>query len=329
MSRRPPPVPAPLVDLARSQAGLVSTSQCVSAGMTRQQVVERAGRKEWERVTRGVYDTGVHDPEMNLWDRRRRRGALIGPLAFPGSIVTGTPALVLQGIEGTPQEISPEVTIADGSSRVGQGPVVVRRVPLTRFDVVDGVRVATVEDALAQAVPRLGERHALAVMDSALHHGLVDVAGLARAHAAAAGHRGVARTHEWWGLADGRAESPAETWARRACLRLGIPPDVLQLEVVSANGDVVARVDLAWLLPDGGVLLAEIDGRDEHSTPAALLWDRTRQNLLASRRTIIRRYTGREAWTGALATPIQRVLRSTGWRPRPVPDRVVLRLEDL
>ncbi|RZS62292.1 hypothetical protein EV386_2620 [Xylanimonas ulmi] len=273
-----------------------------------------------------MYDTGDAGPG-DRYDQRRQRAALLGPLAFPGAVAVGVSALILHGVAGAPTEAPPEVTLPDGSSRIGGGPVLVRRLPLRRWNIIDGIPVATVEDALAQAVPRLGQRHALALLDSALHQGLITQDGVARAHAAAAGRRGVARTHAWWGWADARAESPAESWARAGCLRLGIAPDVLQLPVVGSGGRVVARVDLAWLLSDGGWLLVEVDGRDVHSTPEAQFRDRRRQNLLDTRRTVLRRFTGREAWNGELAAAVARDLRAASWRPRPQTRPLALHLD--
>lgn len=321
-----PPVPDALTALAARQGGLLSVRQCGRHGVTRQQVAARVRRKDWAPAARGVYDTGVTNPGGDPYDHRRRRAAVLGLLVHPAAVATGPCALYLRGVAGTPPEIRPEVTLPDGSSRESRGPVVVRRLPLGRWDLVDGFACATTVDALRQAVPHLDRRHALAVLDSALHQGLVTPAALAAAHDAARGHRGVARTHPLWALADGRSESPAESWARLSCHDLGVPPDGLQLPVVLA-GRVTARVDLAWLLPDGGALLVEIDGAEIHSTPGAVVDDRRRQNLIDSRRTILRRFSGADAWRGVVGPQIARELRAAGWRPRPVRPDVVLTLD--
>jgi very-short-patch-repair endonuclease len=62
----------------------------------------------------------------------------------------------------------------------------------------------------------------------------------------------------------------------------------------------------------------EIDGRDVHSRPDAVLHDRARQNLLTGRGTTLLRFTGREAWDGTAAARIAAVLAAAG-RHRPLP----------
>ncbi|GAA1719315.1 DUF559 domain-containing protein [Isoptericola hypogeus] len=251
----------------------------------------------------------------------RLRAAALGVLAHPGAVATGLCALVLHGVQGAPARVRPEVAFPDGSSREAWTPVRIRRIPLRRWVLVDGLRCATVVDALAQSIPELDRRHAVAVMDSALHRKLLTTAELDRAHDYARWHAGVARTHGWWAEADARAESPAETWARLSCVDAGVPPDMLQLKAFDRRGRFVARVDLAWFLPDGRVLLVEIDGIDPHSTPEALFEDRRRQNRIVTDRTVVRRYTGADAWAGTVAHEMAEILRSTGWRPGgPAPE---------
>jgi hypothetical protein len=277
-------VPTSLLELAARQEGLVSLAQCTKHGVSRQQVAGLVRRKEWDQVVRAVYDTGyVIAGDVDPYDRRRRRAAILGLLAHPGSVATGVCALVLRGVRGAPIDVEPEVAMPTGAPRAPRPPVRLRRVLVETWDDVGGLPCASVADALVQAVPRLSRFDAVALMDSAARH-----------------RPGIARTHAWWSQADARAESPAETWARLSCADLGYPPDVLQLPVAGRDGRVFARVDLAWLLPDGGALLVEIDGRDAHSTPSAVFSDRLRQNRLDTRRTIVRRFTGSEARRGQL-----------------------------
>ena len=142
------------------------------------------------------------------------------------------------------------------------------------------MRVATVDWALAQAVPELPRPHALAVLDSALHRGAISVRGLEVAHDMARGRRGVAGTHDLWELADGRAESALESFGRLDCQEAGVPPTTLQLPVVPSGGGPTYRADLAWRRRDGRWLVAEMDGQDVHAEPRAVYADRERQNRI-------------------------------------------------
>ncbi|MGF0118171.1 type IV toxin-antitoxin system AbiEi family antitoxin domain-containing protein [Promicromonospora sp. Marseille-Q5078] len=328
MPRPAPPVPAALARVAGRQEGLVSAAQCREHGVTRSQVAGHVRRKAWDVVAPTVYDVGPPSPGgRHPHDRARRRAAVVGLLAHPGAVATGVCALVLRGVQGAPTVVEPEVTFPDGLSRRARPPVRLRRIVLERWDEIDGFACATVPDAFAQAVPDLDRRHAVALMDSALHRRDVTADGLAQAHDRARTHRGVMRTHSWWGEADGRAESPAETWARLSCADAGFAPDTLQLLVADGRGRPFARVDLAWRLPDGTALLVEIDGRDVHSTPEAVYADRERQNRIVTRRTLVRRFTGADAWSGRVASDVARLLTDAGWRPHPLPHDAVLRLD--
>ncbi|WP_407320166.1 type IV toxin-antitoxin system AbiEi family antitoxin domain-containing protein [Isoptericola halotolerans] len=328
MPSRPLLVPDAVRFFAGSQEGLVSARQCRQAGLTGQQVHRLVAAGRWSRVLRGVYDTGEPgDLGLDGHDRRRRRAAVLGPLAYPGSIATGVAALVLHGVQGAPRLVTPEVTFPDGSPRGGAGPVVVRRTPLRRHAAPFGVPCAVVEDALVQAVPTVGRSHAVALMDSARQRRTLGRAAFERAADRARRRPGGLARAGWWRSSDPRAESPAETWARLSCIDAGFGPDLLQLPVDDAAGREVARVDLAWLLPDGGALLTEIDGEAVHGTLAALHRDRERQNRIVGRRTIVQRFTGSEAWDGTVAARVGEVLTAERWHPQAPPAGFRLRLQ--
>jgi hypothetical protein len=305
----------------------VSDDQCRAAGMTRKQVAARVRTEEWHRPARGVVGTGLPgDGDLDELDRRRRRAAVLGLLAHPGSVATGVCALVLHGVQGAPVDLVPEVAMPTGAPRAERPPVRLRRFPVHRWVDVDGFRCVPVDRAIADAVRQVGRRQAVALLDSALHQGLLTSQELETVRRDAAGRRGMARTRHWWSLADGRSESPAESWARLSCLDDGFPPDALQLPVAAPDGQVFARVDMAWRLPDGTALLVEIDGQDVHSAPLALYRDRARQNRLDTARTIVRRLTGADAWHGRAGVEVAKVLRFSGWRPDPLPADAVLHL---
>ncbi|GAB3096534.1 type IV toxin-antitoxin system AbiEi family antitoxin domain-containing protein [Isoptericola nanjingensis] len=268
----------------------------------------------------GVLDTGIPSArDDDPYDRRRRRGAIVGPLAFPGSVATGVASLVLQGAQGAPRRVPPEVTFPDGTPRRSSKPVRIRREQLRRWVVVDGIPCVQADLALAQAVPELDRCDAVALMDSVRHRRLVTEAEFRHAREAARGRRGAARSRAWWDESDGRAESPIETRARLACTDAGFPPDALQLEIHDERGRFLARADLAWFLPAGGVVPVELDGREEHSTPEAVFRDRTRQNALVARGARMLRYTGRDVIGGAVVADVGRLLDRAGWAPRPWP----------
>jgi hypothetical protein len=173
--------------------------------------------------------------------------------------------------------------------------------------VVGGRRVASAEWAVAQALPELRRRDGLAVLDSVLHRRLLTPSGLARAHDLARGRRGVAVAHELWDLADGRAESAPESYARLDCIDGGVPPDALQLPL--DDSPYPERGDLGWDLGDGRWLVAEVDGKEIHDVPEAAFADRSRQNgLVATGRFSVLRFTSADL-DGVMARTVRRALR--------------------
>ncbi|MFC8192796.1 hypothetical protein ACFUMH_14155 [Cellulomonas sp. NPDC057328] len=307
------PLPDRLVAHALVQEGLVSTRQCDASGVPRghRESLVRSGRLV--RVQRAVYDVTpglgalTGGPLGAGPDGARRRAAWTGLLAAgPTAIAVGASALALLGVEGLPPVVRPEVAMPGGSRRRPRGSVVVRcfdaGMPVER---VGSARVAAPAWAVAQAVCELDRRHAVAVLDSALLRGLVS-GGLDDVDALVRGRRGAARARPWLTLADGRAQSPLETWARLECVDDGVPPDELQVPVRDGRGRVVARGDLGWWLRDGRLLVAEIDGAGVHGAPDALFADRTRQNALVAAGVDVLRFTARDlATTGVVSSAVR------------------------
>ncbi|GAA1974056.1 hypothetical protein GCM10009718_07520 [Isoptericola halotolerans] len=293
-------------------------AQCLDAGMTPRQVSRRVESKAWDRVVRGVYDTGEPVPASmsERLDQQRRRSALVGPLSQPRGIAVGLGALVLHGVRGAPIEIPWEVAVPRAQPRKPAGPVRVRRILVPQPMNVQGIPCMSVPQALGLAVPTMHRFEAVAMIDSARYRGLLSDAELAWACSTTAGRRGAATSRSWWAESDARAESPAESWARLSCSEAGCPPDALQLWTLA--GGRWYRLDLAWVLPGGGLLIVEIDGREVHDRIEALYEDRERQNRLVTPWTILRRYTGRDARSGVMAAEVSLLLKSRGWRPQPL-----------
>jgi len=278
-------VPSQLHDLAARQAGLVDSTQARAAGLTRGEVRGLLATGRWLPVARGVYDTSSAPVSSRPPDARRRRAAWAGLLAFgPDAVAVGECALALHGIHGLPVGVRPQAALPDAARRRHREGVRLRQfddgMTTRTLPGLGGRRVATVDWALAQAVPELPRPHALAVLDSALHRGAISVRGLEVAHDMARGRRGVAGTHDLWELADGRAESALESFGRLDCQEAGVPPTTLQLPVVPSGGGPTYRADLAWRRRDGRWLVAEMDGQDVHAEPRAVYADRERQNRI-------------------------------------------------
>ncbi|MFC8923815.1 hypothetical protein [Cellulosimicrobium sp. NPDC057127] len=311
-------IPSALLRTAETQGGLLAADQLAAAGVTSRVACRRADTGAWRRVTRGVYDVSPSARVDDPWEAGRRRAAWLGLLAYGrDAVAVGTSALTLHGVQGLPAQVQPEAALPRASDRVSRDGVRLRQFDAGMTTVViDGRRVASLVWALAQAVPELPRHNALAVLDSALHRGLLEARDVERAHDLARGRRGVAATHALWGLADGRAESPLESFGRLDCVDAAVPPDTVQLPVLGPDGRVVARADMGWRLGEGRWLVAEMDGRDVHAAPDAVYADRTRQNrLVASGSIEVLRFTGRDV-PGGVGTAVASFLARRGRRPR-------------
>lgn len=311
-------LPENVVNLAVSQAGLISAAQLNASNINHGRIARLSALSAIKGVSRGVYEIPNlafdHEVESGRsYDHRRRRAAMLGVLAYGDrAIATGQAALALAGVKGLPVEIRPEVTMQGASPRVKVPEIRIRRVPVDEVVVQEGIARVPVWMALTQAVPELPLRSAVAILDSARNQGLVTDVQLTAALEFMKGKRGCVKARVRWGLSDARSESPAESHARIACADAGFPPDMLQVEVRS-NGMFVGRVDLGWRLPDGRWLLGEVDGVEFHSGLRDVAHDLYRQNQLVTARTIVRRWTGAQIGNGQLVRDVASVLVPAGW----------------
>ncbi|WP_456819006.1 type IV toxin-antitoxin system AbiEi family antitoxin domain-containing protein [Cellulomonas sp. URHB0016] len=305
-ARRRPPLS--LLVLARRQGGLVSATQCDAEGVgigVRRRLVSTGA---WDCPTRGVYDP---EPRARRpLDDLRQRSAWLGLLAYgPDAIAVGQCALALHGVAGLPSRITPEVALPAGRWGRPRDGMRVRCFDLGTVHRVGAGRVTSMLSALVQAVPELPRHNAVAVLDDVSRRGRLGPGGLDELRRAVDGRRRAVRVRPWWQLVDARAESPLETFARLQCHDAGIPPDDLQVEIRSDDGAFVGRGDLGWRLRGGRWLLAEMDGRDVHEAPAALLHDRRRQNaLLATGRVDVLRFTSVDVTARTVAPTIRSFL---------------------
>lgn len=306
-------IPIDIANTIDTQEGLVSTAQLIEAGLSPSAVRGLIQRRELRRLTTGVYAVEPPEARPRSWAARRRRAAWIALLAYgPKAVAVGACALALHRVEGLPTTITPEVAVPRGRHRRPRDGIRAR--PFDdgmRMTRIHGRHVATLEWALAQAIPELPHRFGLAVLDSVMRTHRLTPHAVEIAHDLARGRRGIGSRHQLWDLADARAESPLESFARWECIAAGLPPHVLQLAIRTERGQVIAQGDMAWLRTDGRWLIAEFDGRDVHAAPEAVYADRNRQNILVGSGAVdLLRFTGRDL--GRIAPTVRRALGRTG-----------------
>jgi hypothetical protein len=205
------------------------------------------------RVLHGVYA----DPSLARDHLLRCRAAVL--LMPPSAVLGGRSAAALLGAPAPAYGDPVTVVVPPGAKWRGPGGVRVHTADVPASDVLfdeEGIRrtgpartawdVATLEP--------IGT--AVGVLDAMVRTGLLDVGTLQQLQARPLGAWRSRRARRALALVDGRSESPPESWVRVACALAGLPPPVLQYEVL-VDGVWLARVDLAW--PEQR-LIVEYDG---------------------------------------------------------------------
>jgi hypothetical protein len=259
-------MPTDLDRLLDAQGGVATTAQLLQIfSRSRLDIGIRDG--ELMKVWPGVYSREEPDALLRLrgLDLRARE---------PVAVCLGT-AAAAYGFDTEEVDDLHVLNPVGHQLRNSDGLIVHRRDDAPLSD-VDG-RLATTPEWTAVEVARALRRpRALATLDAALRSGTCDRRQLRGAADRQAGRRGIVHVRELIPLAAPEAESPMESEARLAMLDGGLPPPVLQHEIVDRNGRTW-RVDFAW--PERRVAV-EYDGFDWHSDPEQLRRDRQKRAAL-------------------------------------------------
>jgi hypothetical protein len=255
-----------LNQLFDAQGGVVTSAQVLSF-LTRRSLEAHLNCGALQKIWHGIYG----------------RDEVTTALRLSGlDLATGTTVAACMGTAAAAYGFDTERTadlhvLEPGGRRLRStdGLVVHRRegAPLARV----GGRTATAPAWTALEVARgLRRPRALATLDAALRSATCSRYELNSAVELQSGRRGIVKVRELLGLASPLAESPMESEARLVMLDGGLPPPVLQYELVDTQGRIW-RLDFAW--PEYRVA-AEYDGVDWHSGPDAFRRDRRRSAAL-------------------------------------------------
>jgi hypothetical protein len=255
-----------LCQLLDEQGG-VATSAQVLAFLTRRALDAELKSGVLQRVWYGIYGRGNVDTQLRL-------RAL--------DLATGTTVAVCLGTAAAAYGFDTEETAdlhvlnpGGGQLRSTEGLVVHRRdgAPLR---LVAGRPVTAPAWTAVEVACGLRRPRALATLDAALRSGTCSGLDLQKAAWQQAGRRGIVTVRELLPLAAPEAESPMESEARLVMIDGGLPPPMLQYEVVDASRRTW-RLDFAW--PEFR-LAVEYDGVAWHSGPKEFLRDRRRSGAL-------------------------------------------------
>lgn len=252
--------------LLDEQGGVITSAQALTA-VTRRELQTLLKYGLLHQVWYGIYGRGEADTELRL------RGLDLATATRVAVCLNSAAARYGFDTEGLPDL---HVLNPPGRQlRSARGLVVHRRegAPLTEA----AGRPATAPAWTAIEVARgLRRARALATLDAALRSGTCGRGELARAVRRQAGRRGIVTVRELLPLASPLAESPMESEVRLIMLDGGLPPPVLQYEILDRSYRTW-RVDFAW--PEHR-LAVEYDGAAWHSGPEAFIYDRQRRAAL-------------------------------------------------
>jgi hypothetical protein len=182
-------------------------------------------------------------------------------------VISHTSAARLWGLPrplgGWPQ---PEFTACGGTGRRRRGLHV--RVAKLFDDVAEqlGAAVTSPARTVADCLRSLPGRDSLAMLDAALHRGLVTEPAVLDVLRRESGWPGVGRARQVLKLADAYRESPLESWTAWAFAHTGVPQPDWQMNVFDSDGLLIGRADCWW---GCGSVAGEADGRAKYALASA------------------------------------------------------------
>ena len=249
-------------------------------GLSRRRLRRLVDEREVRRVLRNVY---VRADIEDSTETRARAAALV---VNPASVVCDRTAAWVHGVDVfryRELDLLPplETFVLRGESRTRRPETSGGERDLAEHDVclVEGIPVTTPLRTALDLGCGLGRRDALAALDGFMRvHGITHEQ-LRRELPRYFRRRGVVQLRQLLPLADGRAESPGESWTRLAIIDAGIPVPEPQLWIC-VGGRKVYRLDLAY--PHARVCI-EYDGREFHEGDEADAADEKRREWLRRR----------------------------------------------
>lgn len=258
-------------DLGCSTGGVWTRADALACGLTDDVIAHRVSIGYWQQLRRGVYCDGGVVPSAAM-------------LGWAAVLASGGPGRAWADGRTTLRlfelPLIDDDDPATGAADARHDDVaVLRSKPPRRTSTLHRHRRARpfevgtqrgcpsvgLEEALLTAAGVLSQEALVCALDAALHRGVLTTGRLDALLARSGRRRHVAVLRHAVALADGRAESPAETLCRLLLLP-HLPGLVPQVRVHDRSGRVIARLDLG----DEQLQLAvEADGRTGHEGMAA------------------------------------------------------------
>ena len=266
----PPVVPLPALALLQRQGGLARRRDLRRCGLTR--------RRLDGLVATGALRAVVADVVSARADVAGDEDLRVAVVGLDGTASHSSAARVWR-IELLEDDPACHVTVGRDRSRAAWTGASVHRRDLGAADtcIVDGLRVTSALRTVLDLCLTLPLPAAVVSVDSALRAGLVSEAALRRACARLAAGQERSRVARVLRLVDRRSGSVLESLCRVLFHLAGLPLPQTQFTVRGPDGQVLGRVDFAWL---EARLVVETDGYAFHADRASYRADRRRTNAL-------------------------------------------------
>lgn len=193
-------------------------------------------------------------------------------LKHPDWVFSHFTAAVAYGLSVSYADIGPvHRMVPKRAPRASSKDVRCHAAPHRAIHLVGGIKVTSFAQTVSDCLRSLDFANGVALADSALRiSGMtsMQLCELLDAHVADGTH-GIVTARRAACFADGRAESGGESIARAKMLELGFMIPDLQAEFPDPMSPrKVYRVDFCWNMPDGRIIIGELDGRDKYADPA-------------------------------------------------------------
>lgn len=238
------------------------------------------------RPFRGVYALGSYWDDLKPEERILCAARTLRE-KHPGWIYAGTTAAVAHGLRVSWRHLSALCVATDRKAQThGFGNI--RRIAVSEDRTAEraGLHVTSFARTVCDCLRMMPFGDALALADSALRiRGLTSERLQLNISRICQHVPGVNRVQEIVSLADGRSESGGESIARAQMIALGFAAPDLQREIDDPlTWGKGFRADYAWDLPDGSVVLGELDGREKYQNVEMTDGHDIEDVLLAERR---------------------------------------------
>ena len=305
-----------LVACLAAQYGLVTAIEAYSCGYTSVSLSRLVASGELFRARAGCFVDGKLLAEASPETRHALTARAVSRGYPPRHAISHLSALIIHGLPllNIRADAVHLTLTAPGCPRTLLGLRVHAELPDSVTRQRDGSRVVHPAMAIVQSAAAAGIAAGVAAADKALFDGQVTKDDLKIALRVARLGPGRADARAAVELADGRSESPGESWARVLFVSLGLPTVAPQVEIRDERGKLVGRVDFLFRAQrtvvefDGLVKYAGADGRQ------ALIDEKRREDALRSLGYQVVRLTWRDLHHPEL---VERLLREAFTRTRP------------